>query len=97
MSTLRVTTVQTKLHWESQVKNIKHFTTLLKSIKTGSTDLIVLPEMFSTGFSMNANALAEKSDGPTMQWMQKMAETKNAVVCGSLIIEENRRFYNRLI
>lgn len=97
MSTLRVTTVQTKLHWESQVKNIKHFTTLLKSIKAGSTDLIVLPEMFSTGFSMNANALAEKSDGPTMQWMQKMAETKNAVVCGSLIIEENGRFYNRLI
>ena len=76
MSTLRVTTVQTKLHWESQAKNIKHFTTLLKSIKAGSTDLIVLPEMFSTGFSMNASVLAEKNDGPTMQWMQKNGRNK---------------------
>lgn len=97
MSTLRVTTVQAKLQWENAGKNLKHFSALLKSVKPNSTDVIVLPEMFSTGFSMNAKKLAEKMGGPSMQWMHKTAEEKNAVVCGSLIIEESGKYYNRLI
>lgn len=97
MSTLRITTVQTKLHWEQPVKNIKHFSQLLKTVRPGSTDIIVLPEMFNTGFTMNAKALAEKADGKSMQWMHKLADDKNAVVCGSLIAEENGHYYNRLI
>lgn len=97
MSTLRITTVQTKLAWENATKNCKHFTQLLKTVMPGSTDIIVLPEMFNTGFTMNAKTNAEKDGGPTMQWMSKTANDKNAVVCGSLIIQEGDNFYNRLI
>lgn len=97
MSTLRITTVQTKLHWEDVKKNLKHFSKILKPVKLGKTDIIVLPEMFNTGFTMNTKKCSEKMDGPTMQWMKKLADEKNAVICGSLIIEENNEFYNRLI
>ncbi len=97
MSTLRITTVQTNLVWQNAAKNLKNFSGLLKSMKPGSTDILVLPEMFNTGFTMNAKAMAEKSDGPTMQWMSKTANEKNTVVCGSLIIEEGGHYYNRLI
>ena len=61
------------------------------------TDLIVLPEMFSTGFTMNASALAETMDGASIAWMRKTAAKKNCAITGSLIISENGNFYNRLI
>lgn len=61
------------------------------------TDLIVLPEMFNTGFSMNAAALAEEMNGPSMQWMQENAKRYNCVVTGSLIIKDQNRYYNRMI
>ncbi|KXK47054.1 MAG: nitrilase/cyanide hydratase and apolipoprotein N-acyltransferase [Bacteroidetes bacterium OLB10] len=64
MSTLRVTTVQAKLQWENAGKNLKHFSALLKSVKPNSTDVIVLPEMFSTGFSMNAKKACRKNGWP---------------------------------
>lgn len=97
MNNLRITTVQTKLHWEDSKKNLAHFSSLLKSVKPNSTDIIVLPEMFTTAFSMNAKKLAEKMDGVSMKWMAKLASEKNAAVCGSLIIEANNHYYNRLI
>jgi predicted amidohydrolase len=97
MSILRITTAQAKLHWENQAKNLKHISQLLKTVKPNHTDIIVLPEMFNTGFSMNAKTLAEKPGGISMQWMHEIAEEKNAVVCGSLIIEENGKFFNRFI
>lgn len=97
MDDLKITIVQTKLFWENQEKNRKHFSRLLKSLKPGKTDVIVLPEMFNTGFTMNVKSCAETMNGPTVQWMQALADQKNAAVCGSLIIEENRQYYNRLI
>lgn len=62
-----------------------------------ATDLIVLPEMFSTGFTMNNKLLAEKAGGRAFEWMKAIAKGKNCVVTGSLIIEDNERYFNRLI
>ncbi|HAL83226.1 MAG TPA: nitrilase family protein, partial [Mucilaginibacter sp.] len=61
------------------------------------TNLIILPEMFSTGFSMNAEKLAEPMDGKTMKWMHKTAKQYDCVLTGSIIIKENEKYYNRLI
>ena len=60
-------------------------------------DLIVLPEMFSTGFTMNAERFAEPMDGPTLAWMQRIAGEFNAALAGSLIVKEESRFFNRLV
>ena len=97
MHNLKVTLVQTELHWENADANLAMFTQKLSGIEKGSTDLIVLPEMFSTGFSMNAKTLAEKENGKTMQWMAQQANNKNAVITGSIIFEEDEKYYNRLI
>ncbi|HKR05680.1 MAG TPA: amidohydrolase [Bacteroidia bacterium] len=97
MKDLKVTIVQTKLFWENIPKNLEHFSEKLKAIRKNSTDLILLPEMFSTGFTMNAKNLAEKMNGSAMKWMQDAASAKNAVVCGSLIITEDQNYFNRLI
>ena len=97
MSDLKISIVQTRLHWEEVSKNLNHFDTLVKRIKRGSTDLIILPEMFSTGFSMRPYLFAEKPDGSAFKWMQKTAAEKNAVVCGSIMTTEKGKNYNRLI
>ncbi len=62
-----------------------------------STQIAVLPEMFSTGFSMNAEKLAETIDGETVQWMKKISSSKKIILTGSVIIEENGNYFNRLI
>lgn len=97
MYNLKVTLVQTELHWENVNANLTMFTQKLSTIEKGSSHLIVLPEMFSTGFSMNAKHLAEKENGKTMQWMAQQANNKNAVITGSIIFEEDGKYYNRLI
>jgi predicted amidohydrolase len=93
---LRVTLVQTELQWQDQAGNrhrlAAHFRGLL-----GHTDLVVLPEMFSTGFSMDAAALAEDMDGPTVGWMREEAAALGCVVTGSLIVREAGHCRNRLI
>ncbi|MEO8147555.1 MAG: amidohydrolase [Bacteroidia bacterium] len=94
---LRITLIQTKLSWEDVSKNISHFSSLIKKIKTGSTDLILLPEMWSTGFSMRPSQFAETMDGSAVQWMRETAKQKKAVLCGSLMMKEENKFYNRLI
>lgn len=96
METLRVTTVQTSLHWEDAGANRQMLESKLVPL-AGATDLVVLPEMFSTGFSMKSAALAEDPDGATMQWMKAMADSLQAVIAGSLIIRDRGAFYNRLI
>src|SRR5690606_26741851 len=68
----------------------------INSIKQ-HTELVVLPEMFSTGFSMNPAKLAETMDGETLQWMKKTAAEKRVILTGSLIISEKNNFYNRMI
>lgn len=97
MEDLKVTIVQTSLHWEQKRKNLSHFSALLKPIKKGETDLIILPEMFNTGFSMRPAALAETMYGTSIRWMKKIATAKDCVVTGSLIIKVGKRHYNRLI
>lgn len=95
MEDLLVSIIQTDLEWENPLANLKQFERLFKKID--KTDLILLPEMFTTGFSMNAKALAEQKDGPTFNWMRTQAQKQDAVICGSLIIEEDGNYYNRLI
>src|SRR4030088_3515301 len=95
-STLTVTLIQTKLHWEDKAANQRMFEEKILSIKE-KTEIVVLPEMFSTGFSMQPEKLAEGMDGDTIEWMRKIAAAKKIVLTGSLIIEENGNYYNRLI
>ena len=96
MSTLKITTFQAYLFWENTEKNLQNLGLRLSSIRE-KTDLIVLPEMFNTGFTMNADRLAEEMGGRTMQWMNEQARKFASVVTGTLIIRENGHFYNRLI
>lgn len=92
---MKITIIQTYLHWENPEKNRDHFDSLISSLKE-KTDLIVLPEMFTTGFTMAPKKTAEPSKGPTLNWMKLKAGEKNAVITGSVAVEENGKFYNRL-
>lgn len=92
---LRVTLIQSNIHWENIPGNLSMFEGKIRSIH--DTDLIVLPEMFSTGFTMNAERLAEEMDGRTLQWMGTLSREVNATICGSIIIRAEGAFYNRFI
>ena len=96
MSTLNVTIVQADLAWHDAVGNRAQFTTAIEGLPE-STDLIVLPEMFTTGFSMDAPDHAETMDGDSVTWMRDMAIKSNAAVCGSMIIADNQQYFNRFI
>jgi predicted amidohydrolase len=91
---LRVSWIQAPLVWEDAEANRSFFENEISSIEA---DLILLPEMFTTGFSMNPSALAETMDGETMQWMKRLATEQNCAIAGSLIIQENERYFNRLV
>jgi predicted amidohydrolase len=93
---LMISGLQFDIAWEKKDQNIYKIGELLESIPDG-TDIVVLPEMFTTGFSMNASMLAETMDGNTIQWMKSTAKKKKTVITGSLIIVENRNFRNRLV
>jgi len=93
---LRITLVQAELHWETADKNLKMFDGLLSDLK-GETDVIVLPEMFTTGFTMNTKAVAETMSGLTLGWMLQKANELNAAVTGSFIVEENGKYFNRFV
>lgn len=94
--TLDIALIQSHLAWENPVQNRASFAQKISSISQ-SVDLIILPEMFTTGFTMNAPEVAEKMGEDTLKWLQEMAETKNCAIVGSLIIEEKGNYYNRLI
>lgn len=93
---LTIALIQTHLAWENPVENRAMLSRKIKSIHC-TPDLVVLPEMFTTGFSMNAKDLAEPMDGETINWLQDIAKDKNAAIAGSLIIKENKKFYNRFV
>lgn len=93
---LKITLVQTTLEWENPEANRKKFQKIIQSLEE-STDLIILPEMFTTGFTMNAEPYAETMEGKTVKWMIKMAREKNAAITGSIIVIENGKFFNRLL
>jgi len=96
MSQLTVTLIQSDLHWENRRENLQMFEEKIRSV-TEKTEIVVLPEMFSTGFSMNPAALAETMDGETIQWMKKIASEKKIILTGSVIIKAGDDFFNRLI
>ena len=96
MSALTITTIQTKLHWEDKPANLALFEEKITGIKE-KTEVVVLPEMFSTGFSMKPELMAENMEGETIQWMKQLAAKKKIILTGSVIIEENNRYYNRLV
>ncbi|MAO08899.1 MAG: amidohydrolase [Alteromonas sp.] len=96
MHNLKVTFIQSNLHWENPEANRAMFASKIDSLSE-KTDLIILPEMFTTGFSMNAETLAEPFNGPTLQWMQEQSQKIGAAITGSVIIKEAGNFYNRLL
>jgi omega-amidase len=94
MQDLKVTLVQADQFWEDKQANLENYDKLLANLE--DTDLIVLPEMFHTGFSMNAKFLAEKMEtSQGIKWLKKKAKILNAAFYTSLIIEENNHYYNR--
>lgn len=95
MNDLKVTIIQSHLHWENPNANRAMFSEKIRSISE-QTDLIILPEMFTTGFSMNARQFAEEENGETLAWMQEIAARKNTALTGSIMIKEHEKFYNRL-
>lgn len=95
MNVLKITSFQAYLFWENIDKNLQNLQLRLSSIRE-KTDLIILPEMFSTGFSMNVQ-LAEDMNGKTIHWMKAQADKFDCVITGSLMMREGGRFYNRLV
>lgn len=93
---MKTAIVQTSLIWENPQQNRK---LLEEKIQTISDDvaLIVLPEMFTSGFTMNPESVAETMHGETITWLQKLAKEKNCAITGSLVIKENNKYYNRLV
>ncbi len=108
MSTLTITGIQTQLHWEDPAANLNMLEEKIKSISS-KTEIVILPEMFSTGFSMKPEQLAETMDGETVKWMKRIAAEKKIIITGSVIINDNSfssvgqagtvrpEYYNRLI
>jgi omega-amidase len=93
---LNVSLVQPDLAWESTEENLARLEKLIQAIKA-PPDIIVLPELFSTGFSMNTLSLAENMDGPSVRWIKKMASSRSSCITGSLIIKEKGNHFNRLV
>ncbi|MDX6180692.1 amidohydrolase [Flavobacterium sp. Fl-77] len=93
---MKIALIQSDLYWEDIAKNRSHFNEQINSIQQ-KVDLIVLPEMFSTGFTMNASAVAETMQGETILWMQSVAKEKNVAITGSLIVTEKAQYYNRML
>ena len=96
MQDLKVTIIQSDLHWEDIGANLAMFEEKIWQIGE-QTDVIVLPEMFTTGFSMNASKLAEHMNMRTFKWMKQMADQTGALILGSFIASVHDRFYNRLL
>ncbi|HRG57918.1 MAG TPA: amidohydrolase [Bacteroidia bacterium] len=95
MENLSVTIIQTSLHWHNRSANFNHFEKLMEKIQ--NTNLIVLPEMFSSGFTMEAGIVADELHGEVLAWMQQLAVKKNATITSSTVIKEDGKFFNRLL
>lgn len=92
--TLKMLLVQKNLVWEDILANLNGYTAMIADRKT---DVVVLPEMFSTGFTMNPTAFAKDNETHALPWMQQLAKKSEALVVGSLILEEKESFFNRLV
>ncbi len=96
MQDLKISLIQSDIHWQAIEANLAMFEEKIWQIP-GATDVILLPEMFSTGFTMDAARLAEPMHSKTFRWMRQMAAQTSAVVAGSYIVREGLQFFNRLI
>ncbi|MCC6251739.1 MAG: amidohydrolase [Bacteroidia bacterium] len=96
MSNLAVSIIQTSLAWHNREANLLRIEELINKINT-PTQLIVLPEMFSSGFTMEPHKVADTPNGEVTQWMQLMAAKKKAVITGSVVVHDNGKYYNRLL
>ncbi|KIO52271.1 amidohydrolase [Flavobacterium hibernum] len=93
---MKIALIQSELYWEDAAKNRMSFELKINQIDS-DVNLIVLPEMFSTGFTMNASEVAETMQGETVLWMQAMAKQKDCAITGSLVIVDNNQYYNRML
>ncbi|WP_298556496.1 amidohydrolase [uncultured Algibacter sp.] len=93
---LKIALIQSDLVWENPTLNRVNFTKKIDTISKG-VDIIVLPEMFNTGFTMNASSVAETMGGATVSWMIESAKKTDTAIVGSIVISENNNFYNRLL
>lgn len=93
---MKIAILQSELVWENSQANLMCFSNQIQAIKE-AVDLIVLPEMFTTGFTMNPTNCYETMDGEAIHWMKKEAIAKQAAITGSLIIKEQDVYYNRLV
>lgn len=93
---LHITLIQPDIVWENKEANLKHYEEMITGI-AAPKQVVVLPEMFSTGFSMAPERLAEKMEGPSVRWMADMAMRHRCILTGSLIIEEDGQYYNRML
>jgi omega-amidase len=93
---MKIALVQTSLCWEDPTENRSHLAQKITGFME-EVDLIVLPEMFSSGFTMKPKAVAEKMAGETLSWLHHLAKAKNCAITGSLVIEEDGKYYNRLV
>jgi len=96
MDKLTLALIQSDLVWQNPEQNRKIFSNKINSISQ-EVDLIVLPEMFTSGFTMNPDQVADTMDGKTVSWMQKLAKEKQIAITGSIVIIEDSKFYNRLL
>ena len=96
MPSITITLIQTKLYWENKEANLHILEEKMAAIEQPN-QVVVLPEMFSTGFSMKPELFAERLDGPTVRWMQKIAAAKKIILTGSIIIDEEGKYFNRAI
>jgi omega-amidase len=93
---MKIALLQVPLVWENPIANRKYFEEKINAISE-NVDLIVLPEMFTSGFTMNPKMVAELMQGETVFWLKVLAKAKNFAIIGSLVIQENGKFYNRLV
>lgn len=93
---MKTAIIQSDIVWENPSENRSNFEEKINSIQE-TVDLIILPEMFSTGFTMNPSAVAETMDGETVSWMVSLAKKKNVAITASLVISENDNYYNRML
>ncbi len=93
---LKIALIQSDLVWENPKQNRHNFSDKINTINQ-EVDLIILPEMFTTGFTMNATDVAETMQGETIKWMQELATKKQVAITGSVIISEDDKYYNRLL
>lgn len=96
MEPIKITIFQAYLFWENVEKNLQNLSLRLSSLRE-KTDLIILPEMFNTGFTTNVEKCAEEMDGMTMRWLYETAKKFDCVIAGTLIIKENDNYYNRFV